>query len=242
MAPRGEFGMEDLLSNNIVGPTVTALAFGQRSDVIHLPAPAEYDLYVLSSDGRIFNGSFTAAQTTITTVMIIDNADGGQTLGGGLNVIVLGDVEEGIITEKGNLPDTEAVRLNYFDVPQRLYPEEGLKFEQQLLLDTPRTLTSVGVRTDWWQKRPTQVSIYTVENGQKGSLIGYQLFPDYLDSICGINFDSLCSYPDVEGSSVAELRVELENIQTDRIIVEIDGLRDLANKFVILNGFSIYGF
>lgn len=156
-------------------------------------------------------------------------------------MIALSDAGDVKIVATGNFQDAEGARLNYFDVSQDIYPEEGLEFERLLLLDAPRTITSVGVRTDWWQKRPTQVAIYTVENGQKGRLIGYQQFPEYLNTVCGFNFDSRCSAPDVEGSATAELRVAVENIQTDRIIVEIDGIRSITNEFVILKGFSVYG-
>lgn len=241
LTPRGEYGLGELLSNNMVDPAATTIAFAQRSDAIHLPAPAEYDLHVVSSDGRVYNGSLTAAEETVSPIMIIDAEDDAATIGGGLNVIALGDATETNIVATGNFQDTEGALLNYFNVPQDLYPNEGLQFEQLLLLDSPSTLTSVGVRTDWWQKRPTQVAIYTVENGQKGRLIGYQQFPEYLNTICGFNFDSPCSAPDVEGSATAELRIAVENIQTDRVIVEIDGLRSIANQFVILKGFSIYG-
>lgn len=70
MTPRGEYGVGELLSGNSVDPVATALAFAQSNASVHVPAPAEYDLRVVSSGGRIYSGSLTAAESTVSTIMV----------------------------------------------------------------------------------------------------------------------------------------------------------------------------
>lgn len=242
LAPEGRYALGELLAgvDDVSVLSVEGLNYSQTSEVLQLEAPAIYNLHVVSSEGSIYSATISVAEHSISTLMVVEAKEDIGTIGGDLNVIALGDAQQAI-QPTGNFVDAQGVLLLAVDVPMKLFPDTGLRFEQLVLLNNPRTITSVGVRTDWWRKRPTEVAVYEAVNGQKGRLIGYQQFPNYLNTICGINFDAPCSFPDVDGSATAELRVGVENIQTDRIIIEIDGLLSIANGSVNLKGFAVYG-
>ncbi|MCP4370438.1 MAG: hypothetical protein GY797_20350, partial [Deltaproteobacteria bacterium] len=102
-------------------------------------------------------------------------------------------------------------------------------------------ITSVGILTDWWQKRPTKIKVYEWENDRKGEMVGSRDYPHYLTLICGEDFLTQCSYPDKNGSATAQLLIPIET-NTQKIAVVLDGLLSAPNKYVIFKGIRLYGF
>ena len=153
---------------------------------------------------------------------------------------------EGAVTNDIN---TEATN---FYIPQKiflikeksinksLYPETHLPFKVEIELADRTDIKSVGVLTDWWSKRPVEILVYDYSYGEKGKLLGSQRFPDYLDNVCGYEFNETCEYPDKKGSATAELRVKVSG-KVSAIQVKLVGLLSAPNKYVILKGIRVYG-
>ncbi len=132
-------------------------------------------------------------------------------------------------------------RIFQIKIDKDLYPDRDLPYLETITLAQDQEIEAVGIITDWWQKRPTEVRVYEGENGQKIRLLGSGGFFTYLDRVCGKSFDSKCEYPDVDGSDTAQLRVDLSQPATvSELIVEVDGLLSPENEFVILKGIRIY--
>lgn len=129
----------------------------------------------------------------------------------------------------------------------RLYPidsevkvshgiEKGVHTEF-IQLNAAAVIDSVDIITDWWMKRPTEVRIYNVINGNKGDLIAIKQFAEYNNHVCGDDFAKLCEYPT---SPSAKLHIEV-TATMDAIIVEVDGLLDINNQFAIIESIVVNG-
>jgi len=134
------------------------------------------------------------------------------------------------------------VLLTRVNLNESLYPGRDLPYRTVINIGTYQRLVAVGVLTDWWQKRPTQIRIYEFRNGRKGALIGTGQFPTYLDRVCGLRFNRKCQVPDRRGSGTALLPVRINSTTNpSAIVVEIDGLLSRENEYVILKGINVYG-
>lgn len=128
------------------------------------------------------------------------------------------------------------------DINQRLYPSQDLPYCMRINLEATNPLVGVGILTDWWQKRPKKIQVFELQKQQRVKLLGCEEFPDYLNAICGQEFDSKCEHPDRDGSSKAELKVPFDAIVMAREIeIELDGLLNEPNEFVLFFGVRVFG-
>eukprot|EP01024_Parvocaulis_polyphysoides_P031138 TRINITY_DN28221_c0_g4_i1.p2 TRINITY_DN28221_c0_g4~~TRINITY_DN28221_c0_g4_i1.p2 ORF type:complete len:151 (-),score=12.92 TRINITY_DN28221_c0_g4_i1:505-957(-) len=118
---------------------------------------------------------------------------------------------------------------------QNLFP--GSVLSQELSLDSAQFVKSVALLTDWWQKRPTEIRVYKVNNGVKGELITLKQFLKYDDMVCGDNFDEKCVYPE---NPVGRLTVPLNKL-IEKVLVEVDGLLSVPNEYAILKSLQLLG-
>ncbi len=118
---------------------------------------------------------------------------------------------------------------------ERLYPSATNIFSTTVDLDSAQDITAVGLLTDWWQKRPTEVRVYDNSTGTKGSLLGSTEFFSYDNSICGSDYSSTCKYPD---NSVGRLMVDVSGTVSS-VVVEAHGLLSSANGFAQINGVQV---
>ena len=125
------------------------------------------------------------------------------------------------------------------NINERLYPDAELIYSKSIKLDSPHLISEVGLLTDWWMKRPTEIRVYKNNNGDKGALIGYQQFPNYTANVCGVDFESVCKYPE---NGVARLMVNIQEqpFVSDSIIVELDGLLDKHNEYTIIKSLQVF--
>ncbi|MBP0021555.1 MAG: hypothetical protein J7647_28880 [Cyanobacteria bacterium SBLK] len=158
---------------------------------------------------------------------------------------------EASATTPANLPSSPAIASGFpagarivktANMDESLYPGRDLPYRTKIDLEGSQNVVGVGILTDWWQKRPTRIQVYEVQNGRRGKLLGRGEFPEYLDRICGRQFNRKCEYPDRDGSARAELKIPFTAIATvEEIEVELDGLLSEPNEFVILFGVRVYG-
>ena len=100
------------------------------------------------------------------------------------------------------------------------------------------TPTSLLVFTDWWVKRPKEITVKC-----NGIAIGFGTFPVYLRDVCGKNGDDICEYPK---HATARLTVPLNGnklplAETLDFTIIIDGMLDPANGYVIIKGYKLLG-
>lgn len=131
----------------------------------------------------------------------------------------------------------EEVPLN-----KKLYPvvtSDGLDtfFSKVIPLDSGTYVGFVGLITDWWQKRPTEIRVYEWTNGKKGKLMALKQFLQYDDAVCGDDFQQYCSYPD---NPQGRLTVPVNAVVGSSIVVEIDGLLSIANEYAILKSLQVF--
>lgn len=119
-------------------------------------------------------------------------------------------------------------------INQRLYP--GSIFTHYINFGSRTFFKNVDLITDWWQKRPTEIRVYQMVDGEKGPLIDVGQYPEYLSQICGPDYNSQCSYPD---AADARLSVDFEGELADGIVIEIEGLLSAPNKFAILKRIEV---
>ncbi|MEM9542445.1 MAG: hypothetical protein AAGA60_23505 [Cyanobacteria bacterium P01_E01_bin.42] len=137
-------------------------------------------------------------------------------------------------------PGARVIKTENMD--ESLYPGLDLPYRTKVVLEASQSVVGVGILTDWWQKRPTRIQVYEVQNGRRGKLLGRGEFPEYLDRICGRQFNSKCEYPDRNGSARAELKIPFtESSTVGEIEVELDGLLSEPNEYVLLFGVRVYG-
>ena len=120
-------------------------------------------------------------------------------------------------------------------INQRLQPDASTHFSHTMTLDSAKLVTSVGVVTDWWQKRPTEIRVYENNNGEKGRLLGSKQYLNYLKNVCGDDFKSVCKYPE---NPTARLTAPV-NATVDSVIVEVDGLLSAANGYTIIDSLQL---
>ncbi|MDJ1183284.1 hypothetical protein [Roseofilum casamattae] len=124
---------------------------------------------------------------------------------------------------------------------ERLYPGKDLPYSKTVSLGDRNNITAIGVLTDWWQKRPTEIRVYESNRGQKGKLVGSADFSTYSDRVCGPQFNRKCRWSDDDEShAVAQLLVPITTpVTTSEVVVEVNGLLDRANEYVLLMGIRV---
>jgi hypothetical protein len=125
------------------------------------------------------------------------------------------------------------------NIHERLFPDAETIYSKNIELDSPQLISEIGLLTDWWMKRPTEVRVYKNNNGEKGAIIGYKQFLNYNANVCGADFESVCKYPE---NGVARLMVTINEqpFVSDSVIVEVDGLLDVNNGYAIIKSFQVF--
>ena len=102
-------------------------------------------------------------------------------------------------------------------------------------LDGSYLITEVVVGSDWWMKRPTQIRVLD----DAGNVLGEQTFLTRTTMVCGSNGDELCEYPERPTSL---LRIYPDATRpVPNIVIEIDGLLSLDNRYASVKEIDIYG-
>lgn len=120
---------------------------------------------------------------------------------------------------------------------ERLHPSATTIFSTTVDLGEAQPIRAVGVLTDWWRKRPTEIRVYDNSTGTKGEMIGYAHFPNYLNAICGEHFNETCRYPE---NPVGRLTVKSRGYVSS-VVVEAHGLLDAANEYAYFSGVQVLG-
>lgn len=128
----------------------------------------------------------------------------------------------------------------------RVTNDEGYTkmFQATFPIPAGKTVSEIHVGTDWWAKRPKGITVCA--DAACNEVLGEGDFSQYDGTICGLNGDTKCSYPNVDGSAKATLRVSLNAAAVGAAIaggspkgsftafVRSTGLLSLPNKYVIL--------
>ncbi|RDH41399.1 hypothetical protein [Zooshikella ganghwensis] len=121
------------------------------------------------------------------------------------------------------------------DIDQRLYPSSNTIFSTTVDLDQPQQISAIGLLTDWWQKRPTEVRVYENNNGVKGKLLGSEQFLTYDNGVCGSNYNAKCN---ASTNNIGRLFVPAA-ATVSSIIVEAHGLLSIPNGYAWVKGVQL---
>lgn len=114
------------------------------------------------------------------------------------------------------------------------YPDGG-SFDFVFHVRQGQLIESIGVESDWWLKRPTQIEVF--DGDQK---VASGTFTTHRQNICGPTFDQECSYPDVDGSAISTLIVPMNyRPKSENLRIHISGLLSKDNMYVILRNLLI---